>query len=104
MKATRPTAFVAAVLMSAPDDRHWGYDLSEKSGVRSGVLYPILYRMLDEGLLEDGWEDPSEIRAAGEKRPPRRYYRVTDSGRSELTTLLSRARARGHAAARIVTA
>jgi PadR family transcriptional regulator, regulatory protein PadR len=91
MKATKATAIVAAALLSAPDDRHWGYDLWDKSGVRSGVLYPILHRMLAEGLLEDGWEDPAEIRAANENRPPRRYYRVTDLGRLELSSLLSRA-------------
>jgi PadR family transcriptional regulator PadR len=29
----------------------------------------MLTRMLDEGWVEDGWEDPTTIR---EKRPPRR--------------------------------
>lgn len=62
--------------MDDPSDRHWGYQLSKRAGVRSGVLYPILHRMLDAGLLEDGWEDPAE--ALG--RPPRRYYELTGAG------------------------
>jgi PadR family transcriptional regulator PadR len=81
MRRTRQLAEVAAVLLADPDSRHWGYDLSRKSGVRSGVLYPMLTRMLDEGWLTDGWEDRAQI---AEKRPPRRYYELTDLGRREL--------------------
>jgi PadR family transcriptional regulator PadR len=71
--------------MEDPDARQWGYDLSRRSGVRSGALYPILSRMLDEEWMTDGWEDRDEIT---EKRPPRRYYELTDVGRSELGAVL----------------
>jgi PadR family transcriptional regulator PadR len=74
---------VAAAFMQAPEDRHWGYELSKTAGLRSGVLYPILQRMLDDGWLTDGWENPAEIQG----RPPRRYYELTDVGRSELGAL-----------------
>lgn len=84
---------VAAALMSDPGGRHWGYELSRQSRVRSGVMYPVLKRMLDEGWLADGWEDQAE--AGREKRPPRRYYEVTELGRSELGALVARARADG---------
>jgi PadR family transcriptional regulator PadR len=84
---------VAAALMSDPGGRHWGYELSRQSRVRSGVMYPVLRRMLDEGWLADGWEDQAE--AGREKRPPRRYYEVTELGRSELGALVARARADG---------
>lgn len=53
----------------------------------------MLKRMLDEGWLADGWEDQAE--AGREKRPPRRYYEVTELGRSELGALVARARADG---------
>lgn len=33
---------VAEALMGDPDGRHWGYDLSRRSGVRSGIAYPVL--------------------------------------------------------------
>jgi PadR family transcriptional regulator PadR len=56
-------------------------------------MYPVLRRMLDEGWLADGWEDQAE--ASREKRPSRRYYEVTDLGRSELGALVARARADG---------
>ena len=50
MKVTHSLALVAiAVLqMDQEDDgRIWGYALSKKSGVRSGVLYPILGWLLN---------------------------------------------------------
>jgi PadR family transcriptional regulator PadR len=81
---------VAATLMSDASKRHWGYELSKLSGVRSGVMYPILQRMLDEGWLADGWED--QARAGRAKRPPRRYYELTDAGIAALGALLAEAR------------
>src|SRR4051812_8925743 len=83
-RRTRALAQVAAAIMATPDDRFWGYGLVKRSGVRSGVLYPMLTRMLDEGWLTDGWEDPNTI---SNKRPPRRYYELTDLGRRELAAL-----------------
>ena len=41
-------------LMADVGGRHWGYELSKQSGVRSGVMYPTLQRMLEEGWLSDG--------------------------------------------------
>ena len=89
MRKTHSLVQVAVAFMADAGGRHWGYDLSKRSGVRSGVLYPTLQRMLDEGWVADGWEEQGEIRA---KRPPRRYYELTDKGKSELGALLSEAR------------
>lgn len=75
-------------LMEDPQGRHWGYDLTKRAGVRSGVLYPILRRLETEGWLDDGWEDPETIRG----RPPRRYYELTDEGRIALGGLAEQAR------------
>jgi PadR family transcriptional regulator PadR len=77
---------VAQALMDDQMGRFWGYDLSRRAHVRSGVLYPMLTRMLDDGWLTDGWEEPAEIR---EKRPPRRYYELTDRGRRGLGAVLA---------------
>jgi PadR family transcriptional regulator PadR len=89
MRRTHALIQVALALMEDPTGRHWGYDLWKRAGVRSGVLYPILHRMLDEGWLEDGWEDPTQIIG---KRPPRRYYELTDEGRIALGAILHEAR------------
>jgi len=89
MRKTHALVQVAMALLDDPAGRHWGYQLSKQASVRSGVLYPILARMLAEGWLTDGWEDPTAIK---EKRPPRRYYKLTDAGRSAIGTLLQEAR------------
>jgi PadR family transcriptional regulator, regulatory protein PadR len=81
MRRTARLAEVAAALLEEPYGRHWGYKLMRSSGVRAGVLYPMLTRMLEEGWVTDGWEDRAQI---AEKRPPRRYYELTDLGRREL--------------------
>lgn len=85
MRKTHALVQVAMALLDKPADRHWGYELSKQTGVRSGVLYPMLTRMLDEGWVEDGWEDPTTIR---DKRLPRRYYELTNEGRLALGAVL----------------
>ena len=87
MRRTHVLVQVAMALMADASARHWGYELSKQSGVRSGAMYPILNRMLAEGWLSDGWETSG----AG-KRPPRRYYKLTDSGKIELGALMAEAR------------
>ena len=92
MKVTHSLVLVAqaVLLMDQQDDgRIWGYALSKMSGVRSGVLYPQLDKMLANGWLEDHWESQDEAK----KRPPRRYYIVTDEGRFELGAVVKRAAA-----------
>jgi PadR family transcriptional regulator, regulatory protein PadR len=58
------------------DSRAWrhGYDISRKTGLKSGTLYPILMRLADHGLLETSWE------MAETGRPPRHLYRLTKVG------------------------
>lgn len=88
MRTTQALVEVAVALMQDAPGKHWGYNLGKESGVRSGVLYPVLHRMLEEGWLEDGWEEPDP----GSKRPPRRYYELTDLGLKELGAVLETAR------------
>lgn len=90
MRRTYALIQIALALMADANGRHWGYELSKQSGVRSGVMYPTLQRMLDEGWLEDGWED--QARVGRVKRPPRRYYELTDEGKIALGALVVEAR------------
>ena len=90
MRRTYALVQVAVALMADADGRHWGYELSKRSGVRSGVMYPVLQRMLDKGWLADGWEHRDQIGTT--KRPPRRYYELTDAGKVDLGTLIAEAR------------
>ena len=53
-------------------------------------MYPLLQWMLDEGWLTDGWED--QARTGRAKRPPRRYYELTDAGKAALGAVIAEAR------------
>jgi PadR family transcriptional regulator PadR len=58
------------------DSQGWkyGYDISRKTGLKSGTLYPILMRLADNGLLETSWE------MAETGKPPRHLYKLTKDG------------------------
>jgi PadR family transcriptional regulator len=49
-------------------------------GVTDGTLYPVLYRLERAGFVAVRWETP-------ERGVPRKYYRLTPSGRDELARL-----------------
>lgn len=90
MKFTHSLVLVAMAILEMDQDvdkRIWGYALSKKSGVRSGVLYPTLDRMMGEEWLKDHWEEHT----ASKKRPPRRYYTLTETGRINLGGVVRRA-------------
>ncbi len=87
MRRTYALVQLALALLDDPFGKHWGYDLSRRSGVRSGVLYPLLRRMFEAGWLSDRWAGEEATQA-----PPRRYYTLTDLGRRELGVVLADAR------------
>lgn len=74
MRYSAASATVAKALLSQRSKRQWGYDLCKRSGVKSGVLYPILARMEGEGWLRSDWDDSTKPGAR------RRFYEVTDEG------------------------
>ena len=53
--------------------------LGEMDGLvtSEGTLYPLLSRLRREGLVETTWRESTS-------GPPRRYYRLTSSGRAAL--------------------
>jgi PadR family transcriptional regulator, regulatory protein PadR len=89
MRVTSNLLKVATVLLAAPNERHWGYQTSRTAGVRSATLYRLLTRLVEYGWVTDGWEDPNTLTV---RRPPRRYYVLTDRGRVELTRIIEEKR------------
>lgn len=79
MRLTHATAKVLAALLAEPAGHHYGYDLMRETGLKSGVLYPILALLHGWEWVERHWEHLDED--AG--RPPRRYYRLTGAGARE---------------------
>lgn len=74
------------VLRLLSDEEKYGYqlisELQEKShGVfvlKEGTLYPVLYRLEEEGQIEGKWSQPEG------KQVPRKYYMITEKGRQDL--------------------
>lgn len=73
------------VLQLVCEKPSYGYELlsrlKERSGgrfvLKEGTLYPILYRLEDDGMIAARWSQ-GEGRAA-----PKKIYEATESGRSE---------------------
>src|SRR5688572_7149423 len=76
----------------ASGSRH-GFDVIDTTGLPSGTVYPALGRLERDGLLKSTWEDAAAAHA--EKRPPRRYYRVTAQGSRVLEAEVARYRSLG---------
>ncbi len=74
------------VLKLLKEDQKYGYQLimemKEKSGgtfsLKEGTLYPILYRLEEEGYVESQWSGPEG------KQLSRKYYRITGKGKEAL--------------------
>lgn len=63
-------AAVLEQMLLAPDDWHYSYDLWKTAGVRPRRLYPALWSLEADGLLEAEFEPHGA--------PPRRRYRLAD--------------------------
>jgi Predicted transcriptional regulators len=73
------------VLILIADKDQYGYELaqniSDKIEVAEGTLYPLLRRLTKEGYLSTYLGESTE-------GPPRKYYAVTDNGRSYMEELI----------------
>lgn len=74
---TTQTLAVLSTMLSDADADWYGLELSKRSGLKPGTIYPILDRLLKAAWLERRWED---IDPATEGRPRRRLYRLTYVG------------------------
>lgn len=86
---SKQTLALLAALLDQPLDWRHGYDLSKRTGLSSGTLYPLLIRLHDRGLLEAEW-----IASERPGRPARHAYRLSSQG-----VAYARAAAPGPAAA-----
>jgi DNA-binding PadR family transcriptional regulator len=64
----------------------YGFDIIDATGLPSGTVYPALSRLEQDGYLRSSWEDP--VDAHREKRPPRRYYKLTAEGKRAMDRAL----------------
>jgi DNA-binding PadR family transcriptional regulator len=75
------------VLQAVAGGFEYGFDIIEATGLPSGTVYPALSRHERDGLVRSSWEDP--VKAHRERRPPRRYYRITGEGTRTLDRALA---------------
>src|ERR1700677_1363919 len=80
------TRCVLMVLLDAPREETYGFELTRAAGLPSGTVYPILRRLEDRGWIASRWEVIDE---AHEGRRRRRYYRLTDEGRARSQDVLA---------------
>jgi DNA-binding PadR family transcriptional regulator len=78
--ASAQTRLVLQGLLEDPEAWHYGYALSQRTGLRSGTLYPILMRLAECGWLETSWAAPERPGS-----PPRHLYRLTAEGMAAAT-------------------
>lgn len=74
------------ILSILSDGEHYPTEIIErmKAGrllIVEGTLYPLLTRLKNDGLLAYRWEESTS-------GPPRKYFTLTDEGRSNLAALI----------------
>lgn len=79
----RALGFITAIILRAVRDGHrHGADIMKATGEGGGTVYKVLRRLEERGLILGRWEGATV--AERERRPRRRYYRLTRDGRAEL--------------------
>jgi PadR family transcriptional regulator PadR len=84
------TLRVLRLLLAEPTAWHYGYEISQRTGLKSGTLYPILIRLADQGWLETRWAEPERP-----GRPARHTYRLTHVGATAAVSLAAPAQEEG---------
>jgi DNA-binding PadR family transcriptional regulator len=75
------------VLQAIAAGSEYGFDIIDATGLASGTVYPALSRHERDGYVRSSWEDPAK--AFKDRRPPRRYYRITADGRRAIEAALA---------------
>ena len=75
------------VLQALAGGSEYGFDIIDATTLPSGTVYPALSRLERDGLVKSSWEDP--VKAHRDRRPPRRYYRLSVEGRRALERALA---------------
>src|SRR5262245_61676537 len=77
-----------SVLHAVGSGVRYGFEIMDRTALPSGTVYPALSRLERDGYVKSQWE--SLEKAHGDRRPPRRYYRITAQGERVLAGALDR--------------
>src|SRR5580692_5798815 len=86
LRLTVQVLLVLQALLREPGREVYGLELSEETGLLPGTAYPILLRLENQGWVTSRWED---VDPRTEKRPARRYYRLTANGAVQASARLA---------------
>jgi PadR family transcriptional regulator, regulatory protein PadR len=75
------------ILQAIAQGLAYGFNIIDHTGLPSGTVYPALRRLESASLVESLWDHKSAEKSGG---PPRKYYRLTASGRERLNLLRDR--------------
>lgn len=89
LRLTVQVLLVLQALLHEPGRELYGLELVDETGLQPGTAYPILLRLEDEGWVTSRWEN---IDPRAEKRPARRYYRLTAGGAVRASAAMAGAR------------
>jgi PadR family transcriptional regulator, regulatory protein PadR len=81
-EAVKLSHTAALILQAIGAGEGYGFSVMEMTGLPSGTVYPAMRRLERDGLIRSQWERQSI--ADSEQRPPRKYYKLTRSGRETL--------------------
>ena len=90
LKEIRKGSVKLSLLYIVSEKDSYGYEIIQKIEDRTGGMlklaesnvYPALHKLESDGLIESFWKDVEQ------GIPPRKYYRITEKGKTHLNTLL----------------
>jgi DNA-binding PadR family transcriptional regulator len=72
----------ALILQAIQAGYIYGFSIMEMTGLPSGTVYPAMRRLEEDDLIRSKWERVSV--ALADKRPARKYYKLTVAGLATL--------------------
>jgi PadR family transcriptional regulator, regulatory protein PadR len=79
---TKLSHTAAMILQAVNAGYGYGFSVMEMTGLPSGTVYPAMRRLERDELIRSSWEQ--QAIADAEQRPPRKYYKLTRSGKATL--------------------
>ena len=88
-RVTVPVLQVIDLLLSEPAREDWfALQICRETGLGSGTVAQILFRLQDWGWVTSRWEDATEAHRQG--RPRRRHYALTGEGAAAARQVIRR--------------
>ena len=86
-RITLPFVLIASIFVRNPEEEFYGLEIILRLGSTSGTVYPILKRMLKDGILLSRHE---EIEPRAEGRPRRIFYKINPDKLEEVRDIVTR--------------